>query len=152
MEAETRLLELAGQLAAVPAGEAVPAALGVLATAYAPGAALPRATARAWLRSQGDKIAMLALAWARERVRLTLEELLAGSPGRGTLPGSAETRSWLILAACEALALEPPSAAADRLRALLELTGYTDPPERPRGSGPGVDPPRFDARGRRPLE
>jgi hypothetical protein len=128
MEAETRLLQLAGELAAVAAAEPVPAALRVLATAYAPGAPLPRATARAWLQSHGDKIAVLALAWARERVRLTLEELLARTPARGTLPGSPETRSWLLLAACEALALEPPSAVADRLRALLELTGYAADP------------------------
>jgi hypothetical protein len=42
---------------------------------------LPRAIARAWLGSQGDKNALLALAWARERVRLTLEELLARELG-----------------------------------------------------------------------
>jgi hypothetical protein len=128
MEAETRLLQLAGELAAVPPDEAVPAALRTLAAAYAPGALLPRATALAWLQSHGDKIAVLALAWARERVRLTLEELLARTPARGALPGSAETRSWLILAACEAMALEPPSAVADRLRALLELTGHAADP------------------------
>jgi hypothetical protein len=128
MEAETRLLELAGELAALPASDSIPAALRTLAAAYAPGAALPRATARAGLQSQGDKMAVLALAWARERVRLALEELLARSPARGALPGSAETRSWLILAACEALALEPPSAVPDRLRALLELNGYTADP------------------------
>jgi hypothetical protein len=125
MEAETRLLALAGDLAALPPGGAVPAALRTMADAYAPGAPLPRAMARAWLASHGDKNALLALAWARERVRLTLEELLARIPARGVLPGSPETRSRLILAASEALALEPPSAVADRLRALLELNGYS---------------------------
>lgn len=112
----------------MPAPHAVPAALRLLAAAYAPGAPLPRATAQGWLQSHGDKITVLALAWARERVRVALEELLARAPARGTLPGSAETRSWLILAACEAMALEPPAAAADRLRALLELTGYAADP------------------------
>jgi hypothetical protein len=124
MEAETRLLQLAGELAALPIGDGVAPALRALAGAHAPGAPLPRAMAEAWLQSRGDKIAMLALAWARERLRLTLEELLARTPIRGTLPGGAETRSWLILAACEAMALEPPSAVADRLRSLLELTGH----------------------------
>jgi hypothetical protein len=124
MEAETRLLQLAADLAALPSAAAIPTALRALAAAYAPGAPLPRAMAQGWLQSPGDKFAVLALAWARERVRLTLEELLARAPARGALPGSAETRSWLILAACEAMALEPPSAVADRLRALLELTGY----------------------------
>jgi hypothetical protein len=128
MEAETRLLALAGELAALPAADTVAAALRALAAAYAPGAALPRAMAEAGLRSRGDKIAALALAWARERVRSTLEELLARTPARGALPGGSETRSWLILAACEAMALEPPAAVADRLRALLELTGCAADP------------------------
>jgi hypothetical protein len=124
MEAETRLLELAGELAALPAEEALPVALRALAAAYAPAAPLPRAMARAALESQRDKIKVLSLAWARERVRLALEDVLARAPARGVLPGTAETRSWLILAAGEAMALEPPSAVADRLRMLLELTGY----------------------------
>jgi hypothetical protein len=128
MEAETRLLDLAGALAALPGAGAVPAALRALAAAYAPGALLPQALARAWLASHGDKTALLALAWARERLRLSLEELLARTPPRGTLPGAPATRAWLILAACEAIALEPPSAATDRLRALLELNGYPADP------------------------
>jgi hypothetical protein len=40
----------------------------------------------------------------------------------------AETLAWLVLAACEALAYEPPSAAPDRVRLLLELTGRAAPP------------------------
>jgi hypothetical protein len=125
MEAETRLLALAGELATLSPPGAVSGALRTMAAAYAPGAPLPRAIARAWLGSQGDKNALLALAWARERVRLTLEELLTREPARGALPGSPETRARLNLAACEAIALEPPAAVADRLRALLELNGYT---------------------------
>ena len=77
---------------------------------------------QAWLRSRGDKTAALALAFARENLRLALEEVLARAP-RGALPGGPETRSWLVLAACEAIALEPREAAADRLRALLHLSG-----------------------------
>jgi hypothetical protein len=127
MEAETRLLELAGELARLPLPDAVAAALRILAGAYAPGAPLPRAVAQATLASRGDKIATLALAWARERLRLTLEELLARALPRGPLPRDAATRSWLLLAACEAIALEPQGAAADRLRALLEITGYPEP-------------------------
>jgi hypothetical protein len=78
--------------------------------------------AQAWLQSRGDKTAALALAYARENLRLALEEVLARAP-RGALPGSPDTRSWLVLAACEAMALEPREAAADRLRALLHLGG-----------------------------
>jgi hypothetical protein len=128
MEAETRLLALAGELAALPAAGGVPAALRSLAAAYGPGSPLPRAMAQAALASRGDKTATLALAWARERLRLALEDVLGRAPGRGPLPGSPETRSRLNLAACEAMALEPPSAVADRLRMLLELNGYPGDP------------------------
>jgi hypothetical protein len=126
MEAETRLLALAGDLAQLPSADAVPAALRALAAAYAPGAPLPRAVAQATLASHGDKVATLALAWARERLRLTLEEVLARAPARGPLPRDPEMRSRLLLAACEAIALEPDAAAPDRLRALLEVTGHAD--------------------------
>ena len=67
-------------------------------------------------------MAALALAFARENVRLALEEVFARAP-RGSLPGNPETRSWLVLAACEAMAQEPREAAVDRLRALLYLSG-----------------------------
>ena len=93
-----------------------------MAAAYAPDASLPRAVGQAWVRSRGDKTGTLALAFARENLRLALEEVLGRAP-RGALPGSPETRAWLVLAACEAIAQEPPEAAADRLRALLHLTG-----------------------------
>jgi hypothetical protein len=128
MEAEILLLQLAGELAALPTAESIPAALRALAAAYTPGSLLPRAMAQACLQSREDKMAILALGWARERLRLALEELLARTPARGALPGGVEMRSWLILAACEAMALELPSAVADRLRALLELTGCAAEP------------------------
>ena len=104
------------------------AALRSLAAAYAPEAPLPRAVARAWLAGRGDKTLTLALAWARENVRLALEEALMRAPDAGALPGPADARASLLLAACEAIAQEPPAAGVDRLRALLELTGQeTDP-------------------------
>jgi hypothetical protein len=105
-------------IGALPVAEAI----RTLADAYAPDAPLPRAVAQAWLASRGDKTATLALAFARENVRLALEEVFGRAP-RGALPGSPETRSWLVLAACEAMALEPREAAADRLGALLRLSG-----------------------------
>ena len=75
---------------------------------------------RASLAGRGDKTKMLALAWAREQVRMALEEILIGS--RTGVGLAAETHAWVLLAACEALAHEPPSAVADRRRALAELT------------------------------
>lgn len=128
-DAEQRLLALASEVTALSKGDRpVAATLRTLAAAYAPGSALPRAVARAWLAARGDKTLTLALAWARENVRLVLEEVLARRPHAGTLPGGADLRAWLILSACEAIAQEPPAAGADRLRALLELTGQEPDP------------------------
>ena len=71
---------------------------------------------------------MLALAWAREQVRLALEERLIRAPARGAAAADPATRAWLLLAAAESIAHEPPAAVADRLRALLELTGQAPTP------------------------
>ena len=84
---------------------------------------------RAWMAPRGDKTTTLALAWAREQLRLGLQGVIEATPpsARGTLTLPADTLAWLLLAACESLAHEPPSAAADRLRLLLQLTGRPDP-------------------------
>src|SRR5262245_43972559 len=121
-EAETGLLALARDLAAPPLLGDTAGALQRLAAAYAPDAPLPRAVARAWIHGRENKTAALALAWARENVRLALEEILARAPRHGALPGSAETRSRLLLAAAEAIAHEPPEAVADRVQMLLALS------------------------------
>lgn len=115
-------MRLAREVAAVPASAGIAPALRLLADAHAPDAELPRALAQAWLRSRDDKTKALALAWAREQVRLALEEIIAREPDRGALGGAADARAWVLLAAVEAIAQEPPGAAADRLRTLLELT------------------------------
>jgi hypothetical protein len=124
-EAERRLLALACDLAALGA-DPLPRAIDLLAAAYAPEAPLPSALQRAWLAGRGNKAAVLALAWAREQVRVAVEEMLrTASAGhvRAALGVSVSTHAWLVLAACEALAQEPPSAVPDRVRALAELTG-----------------------------
>jgi hypothetical protein len=120
--AEKRLLALAQEIRHLP----LPAALEALADAWAPGAPLPREVAQAWLRSRGGKTATLALAWAREQVRLSLQETVEALPPdrRGRVAAGADTLAWVLLAACEALAHEPPSAVADRMRALDELIGH----------------------------
>jgi hypothetical protein len=127
--AELQLLALAREVAGLD-GDAWPRAVHAVAAAYASDGELPRAVHRAWLASRGDKTATLALAWAREQLRLGLEGVIAATPpsARGVLALPAETLAWLVLAACEALAYEPPSAAPDRVRLLLELTGRGAPP------------------------
>ncbi|MBI4271338.1 MAG: hypothetical protein HY615_13470 [Candidatus Rokubacteria bacterium] len=128
--AERGLLALARELGALGrdargAADPLRAALERLAAAYAPGAALVGDLHRAWLSSRGDKTAALALAWAREQLRLALEDLVARLPraARGRVDAPPDALAWLLLAACEAVAWEPPSAAADRTRTLLELAG-----------------------------
>jgi hypothetical protein len=117
---------------------AVPSALRALAEAYAPDGALPGALFAAWSASRDDKTAALALAWAREQVRLALQEAIERSPRLPPRrPPGPETLAWLLLAGAEGICQEPPSAAADRLRALLDLAGYGEsvpwPPLRPGG-------------------
>ena len=120
--AETHLLRLAREITGLP----LAAALEKLTAAWAPGAALPGDVAQAFVRSRGDKTSALALAWAREQVRLALEETVAATPkpGRGHIQAAQDTLAWLLLAACESIAHEPPSAVADRVRAILELSGH----------------------------
>jgi hypothetical protein len=118
-EAESRLLGLARELTGVP----LEAAVRRLAAAHGPAAPLPGAVFRVWLRTRGDKTASLALAWAREQVRLALRDALAplGPAARERLGLDDDALAWILLAAVESLAHEPPAAVADRLRVILEL-------------------------------
>lgn len=122
--AETLLLVLAKDLAGAPLDKA----LLRVADAFAPSADLPREVFAAWIKSRHEKTATLALSWAREQVRLSLEETIARSRTTQAIPPLApDTLAWLLLAACEAIAHEPPSAVADRLRVVLELSGHGAP-------------------------
>jgi hypothetical protein len=115
-------------LAKEVAGAPLDGALRRIADAFAPGAELPREVFNAWIKTRSEKTASLALSWAREQVRLSLEETIARSPkGRPTLRLAPDALAWLLLAACEAIAHEPPSAVADRVRAVLELSGHAAP-------------------------
>ena len=120
--AEAQLLRLARDLTGLP----LASALEKLAAAWAPGAPLPRDVAKAFLQSRGDKTAALALAWAREQVRLALEETVAAAARRERrrIEADPDTLAWLLVAACESIAHEPPSAVADRVRAILELSAH----------------------------
>jgi len=128
--AELGLLALAQKIAELArdggGSQALSAALQTLAAAYGPTAPLPRDVFRAWVPSRTDKNATLALAWAREQVRLGLQEVVERTMkgARGRVDVDAGTFAWLLLAACEAIAQEPPSAVADRVRALLQLIGH----------------------------
>lgn len=131
-DAERRLLTLAQTIGAGAAeSAALSTALRTLTAEYSANAALPRAMCGAWLGSRKDKTATLALAWAREQVRLALRDVLERARTRGALAVDADTLAWLLLAACEALAYEPPSAVADRVRVLFDITGAGAAPVSP---------------------
>ena len=133
--AENALLALARDLTTLAHAEtspraAVVAALDALATAFQAGAPLPPALAAARIATRRDKTRALALAWAREQLRLGLGEIFARAAAAGDLRVSLATEplAWFVLAACESLADEPPQAAPDRLRLLAEwLTGARGP-------------------------
>ena len=118
--AETLLLTLAKDLAGAPLDGAV----RQLAEAFTHSAELPREVFVAWIKSRREKTTSLALSWAREQVRLSLEETLARSSKRSRPELAPDTLAGLLLAACEAMAHEPPSAVADRVRTVLELSGH----------------------------
>ena len=122
---EKRLLGLAREITRLP----LAAALERVAAAWASGEPLLDDVAGAFPEVRGDTTSALALAWAREQVRLSLQEIIEATPKdkRGRIDATPDTLAWLLLAGCEALAREPPSAVADRVHALLELTGHAAP-------------------------
>jgi hypothetical protein len=98
-------------LAGPPAAK-LEAALGVLFAAYGDGdRRLSDALIAGWLRARDDKQCRLALAWHREQIRLSLEEILADGVARGVFrpdlePGAAAA---VILNAAEGCLLHAPT-------------------------------------------
>lgn len=124
------LLVLARAIAELHASEApsrLDAALERLALAYGEEGAAAAALFDTWLRRRRDgrreKTRTLALAWAREQVRLALEELLEQEAVRGRVRSDvgADGLAWMLLAGCEALAHEPAGGAPERIRLLLAV-------------------------------
>jgi hypothetical protein len=134
-DAETALLDLACAVASIGSSEAMGPPLGValetLVGAHARDAALPRLLLDAALRARGDKAATLALAWAREQLRLSLQDVLEAQAKRGRVRDDVPmaTLAWLLLAGCEATVHEPPGGADDRVAILLQL--LAPPPAEP---------------------
>lgn len=126
--AELGLLKLAREIAALARDAAGPAALGAalekLTTAFTASALEPVAMLEALKKSRDSKTRLLALGWAREQLRLALQELIqrAADAGRARTDMTPATLAWLLLAGCQALAYEPPTAVQDRAAALLDFT------------------------------
>jgi len=78
----------------------------------------------AWARARTDKRAALALGWAREQLRLAVEEVMVRETKASRLRAGIplDALAWLVLTAAEAAVHEPPTNAADRLEALIAVT------------------------------
>src|SRR2546422_8377641 len=136
--AEALLLALAKDLADAP----LDGALRKLADAFAPSAELPREVYGAWIKSRREKTTTLALSWAREQLRLSLEETIARSPRIRPAGGlRPDTLAGPLLAACEAIAHEPPSAGAGPGCIVAQPSGRAPPGGwKPRAAAPRRPP------------
>jgi len=110
---EARLLALARDLAALTITELPSRLLDAALERLAPGA-VPTTPRRA------DKTRALAAAWAHEQARLAMQEILDREARRGALRRDLPRPllAWLLIAARDALAHEPPDALDERVQAL----------------------------------
>jgi hypothetical protein len=131
--AEQRLLALAAELAAI-AGAAEPArirrdqALGRLADAFGRDAESASLILAAWHRGHADRRLALGLAWAREQLRVSLQEILEAGARAGVMRRDRDPAALavVLLAGCESLLREPPEGGAvsttELLRVLAQIT------------------------------
>lgn len=72
---------------------------------------------------RGDKGRALALAWAREQLRLAVADVFERATATGQVRADVDRDllAWLVVAAAATLADEPPEAVPDRLKALREF-------------------------------
>jgi len=127
------LLKLAREIAALarerpPGPTTLAAALEKLGAAFTSPNLQPLAMLEAWKKTRDDKTRFLALAWAREQLRLALQELIQRltDTTHARADVAPATLAWLLLASCEALAYEPAAAVPDRIGVLLDFTRPSD--------------------------
>jgi len=130
---ETRILGLAREVAAIAAAADPPRvrrdlALAKIAAAFGEAGAIPALLPAARERARSDERLGLALAWIREQLRASLEEILEAGVRVGTIrkdPPPA-VLAWVLLAGCEALVHEAPGGGAvptaDIVHALARVT------------------------------
>lgn len=131
---EAELLALAQRLSCIAAESDPPAtplrgALEALVGGYARGGPLATALVEAWRPATIDKRAALAVAWAREQLRLAIAEVLEREAKadrlRHDLPRDA--LAWVVLAGAEAVIHELTETVPDRIDALLSLAAPGTP-------------------------
>lgn len=130
---EARVLALAREVASIAARPDPPTlrrdqALARLAGAFGDDPELGSLLLGAWHRARTDERLALTLAWTREQLRGSLQEILAAGIAIGAMRREPEPAAlaWVLLAGCEALLREPPGGGvvrtADVLAALARLT------------------------------
>ncbi len=130
---EQRVLALSREIAAIAAGPDPPRrkrdrALATVAAAFGEDGELASLLLHAWHRARADESLALALAWVREQLRVSLQEILEAGVRAGTVRKDPDppTLAWVLLAACEALLREAHGGGvvptSDILRALARLT------------------------------
>ena len=130
---EARVLALAREVAAIAAASDLPRtrrdhALAKIAAAFSEDRELASLLLAAWHRARTDEALGLALAWVREQLRASLQDILEAGIRAGTIRKDPEPAvlAWVLLAGCEALLREAPGGGvvptADALQALARLT------------------------------
>ena len=129
-DVDAPLLALARRIAELHATDGVArleAALERLAAGYGEDGTATTALFETWITSHRaehrEKTRELAVAWAREHIRLALQEILEQevTAGRVRKDIDAQDLAWILLAGAEALAHEAPGDAPERIRLLLSL-------------------------------
>jgi hypothetical protein len=130
---EVRLLALAREVAAIAAAPDAPRArrdraLERIIAAFGGDPGLASLLLAEWQRARADQELALALAWGREQIRASLQEILEAGVAAGAVrrePGAAAL-AWILLGACEALVREAPGggavSTADVVAALARIT------------------------------
>jgi hypothetical protein len=130
---EDRVLALAREVSSIAAAPDPPRArrdraLETIARAFGEDPELAARLLAAWHRAGTDERLALTLAWVREQLRASLEEILeAGVKSRVfRRDPKPAVLAWVLLAGCEALLREAPgggvASTAEILRGLARLT------------------------------
>jgi hypothetical protein len=131
--AEQRLLALAAELAAIAAANEPPRirrdqALGRLAEAFGRDGESASLILAAWHRGRADRGLALAVAWAREQLRVSLQEILEAGARQGVMRRDRDPAALasVLLAGAESLLRDAPEGGtvpmADLLRVLAQIT------------------------------
>jgi hypothetical protein len=109
-----------------PSATSLRAATEILFGAFSAGGALAPALLDAWRVARNDKRTALALAWAREQLRLAIADVIAREAKalRMTSDAPIDALAWALLVAAEACVHEAPGSPPERIDAALALVRH----------------------------